>query len=119
MSDLAWMRPKLAELCGLKSRETVPYVITDYLLNGDYFCGVPSWRPDLDIAQAVRCLEALQRHRDFCCIKIGLYVGEGWEVKLWTHTSSHDKAVACVDQKSSLAETICLAIAAALGWEKP
>lgn len=103
MSDLAWMRSKLAKLCGVNPQSI--------LYDG------PSiyWKPDEDVAQAIRCLEAMNCHPkltrsvdhfDFQWnVWIGVLNGEKWTEGKVTH--------------KSLAVAIVLAIAAALGWEKP
>lgn len=104
-SSLAWMRPKLAELCGLARFDLY-------------------WRPDEDVAQAVRCWEALLESGEYCCADIRKPICEGWEVVLRrvAHDEDHEKPFVCVGGNGStktLPEIICLAIAAALGWEPP
>ncbi len=107
MSDLAWMRPKLAELCGLRTDEQGDY--RDPKDNARYPFG---WRPDEDVAQAVRCLEALGleyawtiRQRE---VTLRRLIGPDWDPE-WNPTH--------IAFTASISHNICLAIAAALGRE--
>lgn len=107
MSDLAWMRPKLAELCGL-------YRLGDeHVYRGSQLLEVTTetWRPDEDVAQAVRCLEALGQQFDMVRESVG------WMVRCFRPDNS--PVVVTTFLPKTLPQTICLAIAAALGWEKP
>ena len=97
VSDLSWMRPKLAELCG----HTVSYLCSEY--DRGLVCG--DWRPDEDVAQAVRCLEAMKR-----CIDLQFDVVWHAQIGIEQFTIRSD---------ISLPRAICLALAAALGWDKP
>lgn len=100
MTDLQWMRPRLAELCGLKLEAD----------DGDTYISDTSqlWRPDEDVAQAVRALEALpERHFKRMDQQDGF-----WTVGIWT---GEDGGHRC-GQAASLARAICIAIAASLGW---
>ncbi len=121
MTDLAWMRPKLAGLCGLSidaSADMVPY----YASGSDYM-SVETWRPDENVAQAIRCWEVVQRKAPngdyFCCMDIRMPIGEGWEIVMRRAQSEHDKPDVLLSLQNNLPHAICLAIAAALGWEKP
>ncbi len=108
MSDLAWMRPKLAELRGY-----LVYGDEDsYLVHAD--SKLPSnehklyWRPDEDVAQAIRCLEAAQdSHTTLCITK-----GHQWNVYI-----DGGMRYGGERQDKSLPRAICLAIAAALEWK--
>jgi hypothetical protein len=104
MTDLAWMRPKLAELCGLD-----PY--TDRREpDKPCYVGLTYWHPDEDVAQAVRCLEAMRKNY--------LTRLTGPTKAFWRCDLINDYS-AWVEVDESLPRAICLAIAAALGWEKP
>lgn len=103
MSDLAWMRPKLAELCGLRLWKGTFHDDT----RGDWV----QFRPDQDVAQTVRCLEAMR--------------ARGWDWNLdhradWA-PRCHLASMTCDiwEADASICIAACLAIAAALGWEKP
>lgn len=112
-NDLAWMRPKLAELCGYRLRQNS---------NGDQFYQVSEtegillelFRPDEDVAQAVRCLEAVKG--DTCETSI-TSAGAGWHVTL-VFPEAPGLARQIVKHGFTMQEAICLAIAAALGWEE-
>jgi hypothetical protein len=125
MTSLAWMRPKLAELCsvtGPKWGETDHLSAYGYWV-GDKFIG-KEWRPDTSVAQAIRCWEALQnrgRNGDyFCCMDIRRPISEGWELVLrrGKHDEDHENPFVIIERQESLPQGICLAIAAALGWEE-
>lgn len=107
MTDLAWMRPKLAELCGLQ-RDDVGGWYYPSTVRG--LCGetVRDWRPDEDVAQALRCLEATNGYWDVSRTDGG-YEAAVFIDGIGTH---HAK-------DASIPHTICLAIAAAFGWEAP
>lgn len=82
MTSLAWMRPKLAELCG-------PHFSLD------------GWRPDEDVAQAIRCA-----------------VAAGFPFSINYDSEYHFQ----IDRRggaysASLPRAICLGIAAAMGWK--
>lgn len=69
MTDLSWARPKLAELCRLEKRfgnERHPLPNDETVFgwfdsDGEFVCFRDSWRPDDDVAQAIRCLESLPK----------------------------------------------------------
>lgn len=116
MSDLAWMRPKLAELCGL----TVHKNEVDFLLVqkadeplSSYFL----FQPDVDVAQAVRCLEALK----FDCgvLRRTQIVGAGPFWDCWIQAFIEPEGHPTCRAHLTAPGAICLAIAAALGWEAP
>lgn len=107
-SDLAWMRPKLAELCGLEHgymADTCTAVIDDTF---------EDWHPDEDESQSIRCAESL---------------GD-WEIRRWTgdfvdefkyEASVYPKCASngfVRGDNDSIARAICLAIAAALDWKE-
>lgn len=91
MSDLSWMRPLLAKLVG--DAEPNAY--------------------DEDVAQAIRCLEALQ--------------AQSWRWAIECENGSSDVQLRNPETlmrtrslgSESLPRAICLAIAAALQWEEP
>lgn len=112
MTDIAWMRPKLAELCGLfryAPHNGPPY----YAVPDQLPCRkVYEWRPDDDVAQAVRCLDVLAQRDRF-----------GWKLS----PTNRGRYVCDITRPSlhhvfndgdTLPRAICLAIAAALGWER-
>lgn len=121
MSDLAWMRPKLAELCGIEQRfgnEIHPHpndesVFGWFDADGKFVCHRDSWRPDEDVGQAIRCLEALDLPTQ---INNTTHKPRKWLVSVWKDQDGCD-AVDLEDGK--LPRAICLAIASALAWEKP
>jgi hypothetical protein len=98
-ANLAWMRPKLAELCGLGKRVGVQY---------EDGTGKLDWRPDTSVEQAIRCLEAFEAGM------ICKTPGQWWYVYLYPPNESHSVSV----QAAELPRAICLAIAAAMGWEE-
>lgn len=107
MTDLAWMRPKLAELCGVK-------ITSDHYIDGnhaqDWSLMPTKWRPDEDAAQAVRCLEAMHWESWHT-----LQRREGqWSVKVLPVNGIHGSGVA---RDALLTHAICFAIAAALEWK--
>lgn len=89
MSDLKWMRPRLAELVG--DAEPKAY--------------------DEDVAQAVRCLEALRPRGLTASLAL---CGDGWSLSV--RMKRGNRALAH-KRGDALPSTVCLAIAAALGWE--
>lgn len=120
MSDLSWIRPRLAELCDISLTSTGD--VDDYERD---LSGIAKWWcPDLDVAQAIRCWENLQNKGPngdyFCCMDIRRPICEGWELVLrrGSDDKDHDKAFVLISQQESLPRGICLAIAAALGWVK-
>ena len=93
MSDLSWMHIRLAELCGINLR-------TDSKLWA-------TWSPTTDVAQAVRCADAL-RERDGC----------SWSLR---HGSMYAAKIEDQDEPQAefadtAARALCLAISQALGW---
>lgn len=98
MSDLKWMRPLLAKLVGDDEPEAY----------------------DEDVAQAIRCLEEMRAY----LTEIHRYdraqekfdPERHWYCGLYYHdlTKRNGVGYAC-----TLPAATCLAIAAALGWEKP
>ena len=114
MSNLVRMRPRLAELCGLvRSKGIVDDFYTD---KGIFAFGANDnyrqvWRPDFDAAQAIRCLEAMRPAWD-----IEIFIFEDWVVTLQLKNLNTKKTQ---EADTSLPRAICLAIAAALGWEDP
>lgn len=105
MMDLSWTRPKLAELCGLTlmdGRDDERYRV--------HPSGM-AWEPDEDVAQAVRCLEAMNRPVSLWwpINPVEGWVGQGWAVSIGNPEDAHTG--------TTLPRAICLAIAAALGWE--
>lgn len=113
-NDLAWLRPKLAELCGLAAQgryyvraDTVPLYAID-------FKKYPSdevWRPDEDVAQAIRCLEVFSKKEH---IAVQIILGHRWTVILEGGMRIYEE---CIDK--SLPYAICRVIASASEWEKP
>lgn len=105
MTDLAWMRPRLAELCGLSPRMAFELPMYD---SRDETMPQSMWRPDLDAAQAVRCLDAvLQKHNAHATIDRGRlwFVEIDGGVRIWAKMGD-----------SSFPRAICLAIAQAMDW---
>lgn len=109
MTDLAWTRPKLAELCGLKAWKVDPDFDVYRVVSSNTESGEQDWRPDDDVAQAVRCLEALHAE-SFRRID---YQGDVWTVVIYpvqgflTSGEGQDRA---------LPRAICCAIARSSGW---
>lgn len=122
MSDLAWMRPKLAELCGWLTLPEDPHWYSEPPDREGFhnnIVGVDEWRPDEDVAQAVRCLEAWrdQTMGDWI-IESKPVAGEmAYWVELAPFAETPNPKRLLLD--GPLPRAICLAIAAALGWEKP
>lgn len=114
MSDLAWMRPKLAELCGAQLNSST--VIDHYEFSDACLIKLSRWRPDENVAQAIRCLEALPK---IFRIEIVKWEQDSryWSVTLWDLSLAPNGLYGHDDL--SLTCGICLAIAAALSWEKP
>ncbi len=114
-SSLSWLRPRLAGLCGIKV-DARGYVDGNFIQ--DFNTLVPKWRPDEDVAQAIRCLEAIP-------------VGPGDETTIRRVQDIHnlDRNAWFVRVKrgynqntyvepQSLPRAICLAIAASLNWKE-
>ncbi len=99
MSDLAWMRPKLMTLCGL-----------DPLSWGS---PLSMWRPDEDVAQAIRCLEALRPSLSW-----SLGVAQNPGDRFVCIASEDEPGLSVIVYKGTISQATCLAIAVALGWEK-
>ena len=118
MSNLAWMRPKLAELCGLTAEDSSYWY--DPNDAGRVVCMLKDWRPDEDVAQAVRCLERLPK--SFRVELLRLETGYGWSGTLMDtpkyFATRYTDGVYGSDS-DTLPHTICLSIAAAFGWKKP
>lgn len=107
MSDLAWMRHPLAELCGFR------YDVDDQCFrheSGEWINGL-GWDPTKNVAQAIRCLEALRPEWD-----IEVFSFEDWVVTLQLKSLDREKLQ---EADASLPRAICLSIATALGWEAP
>lgn len=100
MSDLAWMHERLAELCGINLRTNSKLWAT--------------WSPTTDVAQAVRCLEAMK----WAWFTVGR-AAEGWTAMCYETPDHYEKREYFEAEDQSLPRAICLAIAAALGWEAP
>jgi hypothetical protein len=109
VTDLAWMRPKLAELCGMKPHGAWYRIGDDASLD----LHIDDWRPDEDTLQAIRCLERLNRTTE---IEFRPSGKSQWYV-LFTPEKDGDSAPWA--QADTLPHAICRTIAAALGWEKP
>lgn len=108
MTDpLSWMRPKLAELCGLWFHQSGAHKGT--ASTGMEPIGLFPWDPTTYVAQAVRCLEASGYDADICC--------RHGRVSVFAF-KQHKKSKGRASHKT-LSAAICLAIADALGWEKP
>ncbi len=111
--DLSWMRPKLAKLCGVTLHDGVsapPGWSVGAPNTRDYRFNPRPWAPDENVGQAIRCLEAIGplyawtiRRREVTLSKI---TDAAWNPTRVTFTDS-------------IPQNICLAIAAALGWETP
>lgn len=111
---LKHLRPRLAELCGLRrGKDTITPTSSSVggsaiLSNGDYSVRGMSWRPDEDVAQAIRCLEAC-----------------GWSWKIQPGAGGYVCDLVNRDMEHAFARgdtlpvAICLAIAAAMKWETP
>lgn len=95
--DLSWLRPKLAELCGFSLKRETFY-----------------WAPDEDVDQAVRCLEAFAMDTQHVELS---WSGAAWYCVMQIPLKTGESRV--ITQHGPMPRAICLAIAAALGWEKP
>lgn len=109
MTSLAWMRPKLAEMCGYSVRHDCLYLEHD-LHETNFVMSMNYWRPDEDMAQAIRCLEAMHKNEQYHW-RIEQAV-TGILCSITTRRLMHLFRVA--DKAPS---AICSAIAAAMGWE--
>ncbi len=93
------MRPKLAELCGIKEDPGNP-------LDRPLSSGL--WRPDEDVAQAIRCLESLGPEWSWTIRRREVSITNVFNLDPWTPTH--------LGFSDSIPRNICLAISAALGW---
>ncbi len=112
--ELAWMRPKLAELCGLvqKFPDDPEKVYYTWFFNADVpYCHGMSWCPDEDVDQAVRCLEATQHTAAF---NVRLALGRMWVCVIEDRMGPRSEK-----QNSQLPVAVCEAIADFFEWEKP
>lgn len=107
MTDLSWMRPKLAELCGVRVVDGF-----EWPKGSMEFSDV--WRPDLDVAQAIRCLEASKRELSVGYRPFNHFADDSINDKPWCSWDSERRIWEVTPSRA-----ICLAIASALGWEKP
>jgi hypothetical protein len=110
--SLVWMRPRLAELCGLKYE----WVSDDSI---EYFVGLDRWRPDKDVAQAIRCLDAWsEKVSGEWTINRRHVAGEpAYNVRLEPTCVEWTTIRRLLD--GSMQRAICLAVAEAMGWEEP
>ncbi len=116
MTDLAWMRPKLAKLCDVSL--TASGDIDDYESD---LSGVRIWwRPDEDVAHAVRCLEASFGDASRTAFKLekeDLWpTGYRWKVFIFRKSVNGSETISLCMWAATIPRAICLAIAAALGW---
>lgn len=111
MSDLAWARPKLAELCGYATTAGY-YVHKDYKRNLE----IGNWEPEKRVDQAIRCLEALRPA--WQCLVDQNYM-DGWCVELVEKVPTGRGTILVDDPKNTLPQNIVLAIIAAMQWEAP
>lgn len=111
MNDLAWMRPRLAELCGYEYKAKV---IMPFYRHPDGTNMIPQhWKPDEDVAQAIRCLESLAGRG----LGFELHLPRSPAKALWHCTIRLDNQNAYrIDV--SLSAAVCLTIAQAMGWEE-
>lgn len=115
MTDLQWMRPRLAELCGLHRRGgdyvdgPTDYALPVFSVDQQHPMDGVQWRPDEDVAQAVRCLNATGFQWEIT------REAAGHMVRLWP-SELHLPRVKTTQLPKTLEHTIVLAIAAALGW---
>ncbi len=107
MTDLAWMRPKLAELCGFGTGDISLYEKTTGqivdILSDD-------WRPDEDLVQSIRCLEAM---RDTKQASYEIHRAHRWRVEISGYAACYGNITA-----ELLPKAIVLAIAASLNWKE-
>lgn len=110
MTSLAWMRPKLAELCGVEhwTKDDCCYFSTRVSID----LHVEEWHPDEDVAQALRCLEAL-------CYRSQIDYDPSSESRAWGVSIFQAEDISPFSAGSSLSSAICHAIAAAMEWEEP
>ncbi len=108
MSDLAWMREPLAKLCGAHAEDLSPVVWVEEL-----GCRYIAWLPDEDIAQAMKCLEAMRKT-----------FGHWWFLTPCTAGVAPAPTLAAgpqigfePDALYAMPRAICRAIARALEWE--
>lgn len=127
MTDLAWMRGKLAELAGVDFGKLVGSSERHSIWQGGEM-SQDDWRPDEDVAQAIRALEAAcTKHRfDFTIDGAGTTLsqsqpqndGPEWVPnKEWFADSP--QRVEDASWAPVIAREICLAISKALGWPEP
>lgn len=101
--NISWMRPKLAELCGLEYFALTELVRTT---GGRHV----NWRPDEDVAQAIRCLEALSSEWSWS-IRRG-------DVMVKNIVRDDELNPTHIAFAESIPHNICLAIADALDWKE-
>lgn len=90
MTSLSWLRAPLAELCGLKLFTPVPELEGVYALSekdeADTMIGYRHWQPDLDVGQAIRCLESpkagMGMQHEFICVYSQTATTNHWECHL-------------------------------------
>lgn len=128
MSDLAWLRPKLAELCGFRAEGAFYWTAGVDVIAAGYVYQIGDWRPDEDVAQAIRVLEAAANKDVFDNFLIegdGVTLskrepqndGPEWVPdKEWKASSPQTANDAWAD---AIAREICLAIASALNLQLP
>jgi hypothetical protein len=114
VSDLAWMRPKLAELAGVKvDLSTFEQYQPSEWIERDGRRHRGHWLPDQDIGQAIMCLEAMRALG--WCYRISAVPTGNIEVTL---RSSCDEDFCHDSYAADLTQITCHVIAGALGWEK-
>ncbi len=103
MTSLSWLRPRLAELCGLEKYPVWVGGVQQYVGG--------RWAPDESVEQAIRCLEAMRKNWDarLDC------ASEHWSIELHAKHYSYRNAYG---KDPSLARCIVLAIAASLNWKE-
>lgn len=118
MSDLAWMRPKLAELAGVTLHDGVSappgWSVGEPNTRSYVFYSWP-WIPDEDVAQAVMSLDSAKAGRgcqhEFIIVRSSTQTTNHWEC----HLQYEDMTI--VEKGRTLPHAICMALAAAFGWE--
>lgn len=124
MTDLSKYRAALAELCGYtRSYESPSYDgDTDFgaiYQRQDGFEWVENWRPDEDIAQAIRCLDAWRDQRPGDWRIESKRTGEmAYWITLSPYPENLDARQNLKLRDGPLSKAICLAIVQALGLEE-